>query len=68
MNMKPGDYVQVKAFGNRQLVRRLVSIQKRVALICTDREYQSAQSENRKPICIGFPLSDISKYEPKRKT
>jgi hypothetical protein len=59
MQLQLGDLVRVRAFGGKELVRRLFDIRGSVALICCDEEYQKAIKEKRDPICIGFPLSDV---------
>ena len=59
MELQPGAIVKVRAFGGQELVRRLVGLNGQTALICSDQEYEAAQRENREPVCVGFPLSDI---------
>ena len=55
-----GDIVQVKAFPNQVLERRVVSVENnQTVLLCNEEEFQSALKEDRTPISIGFPIHDI---------
>ena len=56
---KPGDMVKVRAFGGRIMERRVVKAYGGMVYVCRDEEYQAAQREERKPVCIGFSLADI---------
>ncbi len=61
MKLQNGDAIRVKTYGGRVIDRRLVEVRGRVAVVTTDEEYQAAKKEKREPICIGFPLSDVTK-------
>jgi hypothetical protein len=64
MKAQPGELVRVKAFGGKELIRRLVAVQRGTALICNDEEYQAAKKENREPDCVGFRVTDVIGKEP----
>ncbi len=66
MGLKSGDLVDVRAFGGRVVKRRLVRVDGQTAVLTTPEEAESASREQREPFCIGFPLSDVVKAEPKR--
>ncbi|SMB97916.1 3'5'-cyclic nucleotide phosphodiesterase family protein [Thermanaeromonas toyohensis ToBE] len=64
--MQPGDFVLVRVFGNKELIRRVVALKKDCVLICTNEEYERAISEGREPISVGFKYEDIlGKMQPK---
>ena len=60
MKAKAGDLVKVRAFGGLELVRRLIELRERKAVLTTDEELKRAKEENREPIQVGFPLVDIT--------
>lgn len=59
MNAQPGELVRVRAFGGKELIRRLVAVRQGIALVCNDEEYQAARKDNREPTCIGFRVGDV---------
>ena len=59
MTLKMGALIKVRAFGGKEIVRRFIAKQNATILICSDEEYESARREKRKPLCVGFPLSDV---------
>ncbi len=61
MRINNGSLVQVRVYGGQVVTRRLVEVRGQIALISTDEECESAAREQREPICIGFPLSDVVK-------
>ncbi len=63
MAIKRGDLVKVKAFENKVYTRRLVSVESGIAVITTSEEYELAAKEQREPVCIGFPASDVEGAE-----
>lgn len=60
MTFKIGDLVDVRAFGGEISARRVVSVQGKIVAVTTPEEYDLATKEQREPISIGFPLSDVS--------
>lgn len=60
MSLKSGDLVKVKIFGGAVVKRRLLRVAGQVAVLTTPEESEAAANEQREPICIGFPLSDVS--------
>jgi hypothetical protein len=59
MILKAGALIKVRAFGGKEIVRRFIARQNGTILICSDEEYQSARREKRRPLCVGFPFSDL---------
>ena len=57
--MRDGDSVRVRGYGGRELMRRLVAVRGGVFLICRDEEYEAAQREGRRPVCVGFHKEDV---------
>jgi hypothetical protein len=55
-----GDIVSVKAFPNQILTRRVVGIMDgQKILVCNNDEYETALSEQRDPVAIGFRIEDV---------
>lgn len=56
-----GQIVQVKAFPDEVLARRVVGFNEKyqVVHLCNEWEYQAAIAQEREPNCMGFPLADI---------
>jgi hypothetical protein len=67
MNIQSGDLVRVRAYGGEVQVRRLVEVQGKTAIITTDEEREAAARENREPIRIGLPLSDVIEVVKRKK-
>lgn len=53
--MRQGQSVEVVEAFDFKTVKRVVSVDARNVYVCTDEEYSAALSEDREPICIGFP-------------
>jgi len=64
MRIQRGDMVRVKAYGGKVIARRVVEVRERSVAVTTKEEYDAAAKEQREPICIGFPLSDILEEKP----
>ena len=58
-NLQSGTLVEVRAYGDAVLTRRCAGVQGETVLICNEAEYEAAMREQRKPVCIGFPLADV---------
>jgi hypothetical protein len=56
---RTGDLVAVKDFEGTTLIRRIVSIEGDVLLVCTDEEYAAARREKRTPVSIGFKAAYV---------
>jgi hypothetical protein len=56
--------VRAKAYGGEVLERRVVADLGRTVVICSESEYQTAESEGREPEGVGFPRTDISSNLP----
>jgi hypothetical protein len=63
MTFKAGDLVRVRAFDNQVHTRQIVRTEADVAVITTPEEYELAVKEEREPVCLGFPLSDVEKVD-----
>lgn len=63
INLNVGDTVQIKAWGGKTLIRRVVSIRGDTVAVCCEEEYQAARSEGRQPTAIGFKLKDVTPLE-----
>lgn len=57
--MKPGDAVQVSAFGPRMLERVVCQVIDSTVIVCTMEEWESATEEMREPDGVGFPRGDV---------
>lgn len=65
MGLKSGDLVDVGVFGGAVVRRRLLRVDGEKAIITTLEESERAANEQREPICIGFPLSDVREAKEK---
>jgi hypothetical protein len=54
-----GDRVRLQAYGQEQIVRRVVEARRDVVLVCTEEEYRAARSEERSPLAVGFPVGYV---------
>jgi len=52
--MKTGDLVLAETFSEGRVKRRIVEVEGDTIYICTQKEWLSAQKENREPVCVGF--------------
>ncbi|MBA3912889.1 MAG: hypothetical protein H0X25_03310 [Acidobacteriales bacterium] len=59
-----GGLIVVRAFGGRELTRRVVGTAGDVVCVCCDEEWQQAEREGREPSCIGFRLKDVKRAAP----
>lgn len=59
MDIRRGDLLKLRAFGNREIVRRFVGLKRDRVLVCSEEEFQAAEREKRKPECIAFLRSDV---------
>jgi hypothetical protein len=59
MQPEPGDIVRLRAFREREIVRRVVGRDGLTVHVCSEAEYQAAQKAGRKPECVGFPSTDV---------
>jgi len=57
--MKPGQMVKLRAFGGKELVRRVVRLEKDMVVVCSPEEYETARSQGREPTVVGFHITDI---------
>jgi hypothetical protein len=59
--MKIGQMVTLRAYGNTELVRRIVGINNDVVSVCRPEEYERANKAGREPISVGFRIKDVIK-------
>jgi hypothetical protein len=57
--MKQGDIVTLRAYGDREIIRRVVGLEGDVVLVCREEEYIAAEREGREPVVVGFPATVI---------
>jgi len=57
--MKVGQMIKLRAYGGKELVRYIISINKDIVVVCRPEEYKLAQSEKREPIGVGFHLENL---------
>ena len=57
--MKPGQTIKLRGYGNEELVRYVVRLEKDTVVVCRVDEYEKAQSEGREPVCVGFHIGDV---------
>jgi len=62
--MKPGQMVKLRGYGNEELVRRVLRLDKDIVVVCRQDEYEKAQSERREPLGVGFHISEVLNAEP----
>jgi hypothetical protein len=54
-----GDNIRVKAFGGKEIIRRIIDRRKNTIYICTDYEYEKSKIEKREPIAVGFHIKYV---------
>ena len=57
--MRVGQMVKLRAYGGKELVRYVISINNDIVVVCSPEEYKLAQSEGREPKGVGFHLNDV---------
>lgn len=57
--MKVGEAVKVRTYGDKELIRYVIHIDKDIVVVCSPDEYKLAKSEGREPIGVGFRLKDV---------
>jgi hypothetical protein len=63
MQLKPGDLVRLRAFGGKEIVRRVVGQDGGIVRVCSEAEYKAATQAAREPESIGFPMEDVIRVE-----
>jgi hypothetical protein len=58
--VKPGDRVELLAYGDERIWRRVVEVTGRAVVVCTDENWRWRSSRS---LCVGFPLSDVLSIE-----
>ena len=54
-----GEIVKVQTFMDGIVERRVVGGAKGTVHLCNESEFEQAKQENRDPVAVGFPASDI---------
>lgn len=57
--MNSGQMIKLRAYGNEVITRRLVRLDKDIVIVCQPDEYETARSEEREPIGVGFHITDV---------
>ena len=60
MKLNHGQIVGVRIYGGKVVKRRLVRVSAGVAVVTTQSEWETAAREGREPVCIGFPVADVT--------
>jgi hypothetical protein len=61
MTLESGDILSVETFDRGVVERRLVRVSGAIAEVTTEEEWNAAKRENRSPVCVGFPIKDVSR-------
>lgn len=54
-----GDVVELLAYGQRHLIRRVWRDSGRGVAICSEEAYQQALASGEEPRCVGWPREDV---------
>jgi len=57
--MEQGNLVELETFDHRIITARLVEIRGRTAVVCSEREWVTAEREHREPVTVGWPRSAL---------
>jgi len=57
--MKEGQMIKLRAYGGKELTRRVVRLEKDMVIVCRQEEYESACSDGREPVTVGFHIRDV---------
>jgi hypothetical protein len=57
--MKIGQMIKLRGYGGEELVRCVVRLEKDIVVVCQPEEYETARSEGREPISVGFHVTDV---------
>lgn len=60
MTLESGETLKVKTFDRGVVNRRLVRLSGDIAEVTTAEEWEAAERENRAPVCVGFPIRDVT--------
>jgi hypothetical protein len=61
---KRGSIIKVRGFAGRIYRRRIVNFNNKTVYVCTNEEFITSQQQDRKPVCVGFPLDTTVSTEP----
>lgn len=57
--MDEGQMIKLRAYGGKELLRRVIRVNKDILIVCSPEEYEAALLEKREPLCVGFHLRDV---------
>jgi hypothetical protein len=57
--MTKGQKIEVTGFDGETAECRLYGIEGKIALVCSEQEWQRASAERRAPDCLGWPLAYV---------
>jgi hypothetical protein len=57
--MKIGQLVKLRAYGNKELLRRIIRLEGDIVIVCRPEEYEAARREGREPTAVGFHTTDV---------
>lgn len=57
--MKVGQNVKLKGYGGKEIIRRIVGLDKDTVIVCQAEEYKKALLEKREPVSVGFPIKYV---------
>ena len=62
--MNAGDRVRLSAYGNAEIVRRVVDVHGGVVLVCKEESYLESAKVGSKPSAVGFPVEAVIEVMP----
>jgi hypothetical protein len=63
--MQVGQDVRLRVYGGKEVVRRIVGLNKHSVIICRIEESEKALLEKRQPKSVGFPIRYILEEQTK---
>ncbi len=54
--MRVGQMVKLRAYGEKELMFKVVRQNKNTLVVCSPEEYELAQVQKREPKCVGFHI------------
>lgn len=57
--MEIGQLVKLRAYSNKELLRRVVRLEEDIIIVCSPEEYEAARRQGREPTAVGFHITDV---------
>lgn len=57
--MELGQMVKLRAYGGKDIIRRVIQQEKGIVVVCRQEEYENARLEGREPVTVGFHMKDV---------